>query len=633
VPGPVSAQSLSTIRQFKSRHKAVSGGPSLNCSNNQRPGLTTLRSAIERFRYSYNLRYLVLASINFLEPLETMTRRLLSDGNRPLQYRQPPYAGDRGDESTHRNLGQSADPLGQHPPSQPGRHAPGGVEDDRTHEDPGAHRRQPPMGIADALRSCCGINAKQVFVAAVGHDGVLTTFLSPGPGLQLPEDTISNFFLKNNFKEVVRGLDFGTMGHERHSSADDSDSSYRQTRKRSRGDFIKREDEDAPVKVPARVPIRIGDPRVTKEFYNRCLNRIQQAACKHIAKAWIKTVEPKKQSLHPYTGANEQQPDWWPRPRGTEREDYVRHKEPDHLHKRERLELLLHILELVITPHHIQQHDVQRQRLTVQKLQDVSVEALNVSFFPIDENNESKRPYLMDMFEVAKAEERYRAGGLDQWSVVYVTRDDDGADSSEQNSPTSGRGDELEWPRAVEVGMPNATETSPRTTIRPGRNTQGTSELPVRSNGPHFSGPPLPNIMTQQTPYVDGSNISNRRPSAVNDYSSNNINNAYSQTWQPISTSTVTSPLYTYSASHVSPSQSQSFGFVGDTVPLPSVHGYINSPFEASPRPAGEAHSVVPRSGEMHPPSSTLSPSYNSYAAEDGHAIRAKAEHAVDSRN
>jgi len=81
--------------------------------------------------------------------------------------------------------------------------------------------------------------------------------------------------------------------------------------------------------------IKIGDTITVDEYFDRQFKRIQQLNCKVIAKAWIKVVEPKKQSNHPYNGGKpdpggkadpeKTKPDWWP-------EGY-RHKEPDHVKK------------------------------------------------------------------------------------------------------------------------------------------------------------------------------------------------------------------------------------------------------------------------------------------------------------
>ncbi|AOW06701.1 hypothetical protein B0I73DRAFT_132247 [Yarrowia lipolytica] len=67
-----------------------------------------------------------------------------------------------------------------------------------------------------------------------------------------------------------------------------------------------------------------------------CLFLLQQETCKNIARTWIKFIEPKKQSKYPYKRGSCTAPPWWPRG--------VTHKEPDHLQKNERINLLTHLL-------------------------------------------------------------------------------------------------------------------------------------------------------------------------------------------------------------------------------------------------------------------------------------------------
>lgn len=58
-------------------------------------------------------------------------------------------------------------------------------------------------------------------------------------------------------------------------------------------------------------------------FYEAKFTALQQKATKRIAKAWIKVIEPKKQTRFPYNKGEASKPSWWPRG--------LRHKEPDHL--------------------------------------------------------------------------------------------------------------------------------------------------------------------------------------------------------------------------------------------------------------------------------------------------------------
>ena len=122
-------------------------------------------------------------------------------------------------------------------------------------------------------------------------------------------------------------------GESMHLDTFEEDSS--KTRKRPRVNTIRRRSERSdPPMIASTAPkkgITIGDDKAVGQFYHDLLKECQQNACKLIAKAWIKAVEPKKQSTHPYTGKDEKAPDWWPKPWGHSKDEKVRHKEPDHL--------------------------------------------------------------------------------------------------------------------------------------------------------------------------------------------------------------------------------------------------------------------------------------------------------------
>jgi hypothetical protein len=85
--------------------------------------------------------------------------------------------------------------------------------------------------------------------------------------------------------------------------------------------------------------LRIGDTEEVSKFYAQRFKDLQQSACKVIAKAFVKAIEPKKQTNYPYTKGLERAPPWWPPmpPGGEKHEKCVRHKEPDHLYKKGRM--------------------------------------------------------------------------------------------------------------------------------------------------------------------------------------------------------------------------------------------------------------------------------------------------------
>ncbi|KAJ5283358.1 hypothetical protein N7505_001338 [Penicillium chrysogenum] len=95
------------------------------------------------------------------------------------------------------------------------------------------------------------------------------------------------------------------------------------------------------------VTISIVDRDLLRKYY-KAFQNLQQTNCRALAKAYIKWVEPCKQVYFPYNGRTvvagvtqqldpeATKPPWWPRG--------VRHREPDHLLKEERIRLLIHIL-------------------------------------------------------------------------------------------------------------------------------------------------------------------------------------------------------------------------------------------------------------------------------------------------
>ncbi|KAK9467413.1 hypothetical protein V1512DRAFT_261141 [Lipomyces arxii] len=125
------------------------------------------------------------------------------------------------------------------------------------------------------------------------------------------------------------------------------------------------------------LPLVIDDRNAVTAFLEAKFRQLQQLACKVVAKAWIKVIEPKKQSNHPYNKGDEFKPDWWP--------SQARHKEPDHLMKPERLILLISMLRC--------------RRVEISQLRSSTVECA-VSI-PAD-----KMEVLEEIYYVAEMEER-----------------------------------------------------------------------------------------------------------------------------------------------------------------------------------------------------------------------------------
>ncbi|KAK7206057.1 hypothetical protein BZA70DRAFT_275596 [Myxozyma melibiosi] len=130
---------------------------------------------------------------------------------------------------------------------------------------------------------------------------------------------------------------------------------------------------------PEYYPLAISDSAAVTEFLEAKFRELQQLVCKIVAKAWIKVIEPKKQTNHPYNKGEGYKPDWWP--------SQARHKEPDHLMKPERLLLLISMLR--------------SRKADLRQLRSATLEySLNIP--------KNKMEVLEEIYYVADMEERYQ---------------------------------------------------------------------------------------------------------------------------------------------------------------------------------------------------------------------------------
>ncbi|PHH69538.1 hypothetical protein CDD82_7697 [Ophiocordyceps australis] len=539
----------------------------------------------------------------------------------------------------------------------------------RFHDPYDMHRRQPPMQIDEALRSYCGIAGKHYFVATISEEGMPLTFFSPGH--KLHENTIHQFFDENKFQQVIRRMETGavdpmrddglgyddsrfsrqggygrtrTTERRRSSALDDWGSPARPGRKRPRARHALNEEEEVPIMMSARRGIKIGDSEAVWKFYEQRFKNCQQTACKLIAKAWVKVVEPKKQSTHPYTGSDEKAPDWWPKPWGPTKEEKVRHKEPDHLYKRERVHLLAHILRLVVEPQPKQHQDIQKLGLTVTKLEESTMEALS-AFFMDAEGNNKKRAYLCEIFKMAKQEERYKNGEIDDSTEVYVMAEDKMPDNygSENDDVTLIKTEDQPEvhrakPQVTHCLGPTST-SAPATAhgLHSGSSGSFMGELPVR--GTSFHAPPLlqTELGSQQHPFVESTmpvgdqaavsagggglgldlvaspHESSRRPSVFSEYTSPGGGSLYTQPWQQASTGSNAPSIYAYTPQ---PASAQQSAFVSQTVHMNPTPPFMTGSFESSPRAEYEAnHGAIFRAGEM--PQGSVSHQQGYYVSND----------------
>ncbi|KAL4901291.1 hypothetical protein BDW74DRAFT_160167 [Aspergillus multicolor] len=176
-------------------------------------------------------------------------------------------------------------------------------------------------------------------------------------------------------------------------------------------------DHPSPASSLKRTAIRVGQTQMLRRYYEKAFEDFKQLSCRVIAKAFVKLVEPRKQVNFPYNGKapsssrlskpqsqedakpdpEKTKPKWWP--------VGVRHKEPDHLPKAERIRLLVHILCDLKDSHGV----------TAEKLREASSEVRRSI------ESESQFPVLEEIYRVRTMEENYLEGKISGDTMIYVT--------------------------------------------------------------------------------------------------------------------------------------------------------------------------------------------------------------------
>jgi len=515
---------------------------------------------------------------------------------------------------------------------------------------PSSHRPHSlPLSIEESLRCCARVPVKDFALIAVLDDGQEVTFTSQNLTSFQPNIFFPAF--KIDFHRCVRraGLDApfsnsGVYSHDssysdfgfesaqgmrksssggysamkrrrnhrmRQHTSDESgdDSTDTKKTKRNHRHYDSSEDLAIPIQEKKTQALIIGDSDEVTKLYHLRFKDMQQAACKIMGKAFVKLVEPRKQTHYPYTKGAEKAPPWWPLTTG---ENLVRHKEPDHLLKPERISLLVHILKMIIEPYHNQVPAVQKLGLNVKKLEDITMEAMSNWFNEKDHpENAAKRPFLKEIFKVAKHEERFKNGELSGDTQINVMYGDSGAadqsDDDEEEEQLKLEDDELQ-PELVE----SPTILTPHSLVSPSmiqtqqsvQHTEHDTYIPPRTVSNRF------NNQTEEQPssYVNGSsfvprlNFNDTSPN-VQDHTTrsmsvNSINMSQYPNpqhsgfnWQAsFASASNTSPTSSY---YTTSPQSQSFASTATAFQLPppntqtaliSTHGHnIHNSFDGLP--------------------------------------------------
>lgn len=155
----------------------------------------------------------------------------------------------------------------------------------------------------------------------------------------------------------------------------------------------------------------VSNESIINQYLYQGFEEFQQLSCKLIAKYWIKLIEPKKQSKFPYKSGFGTKPTWWP--------VNIRHKEPDHLKKNERIELLISI---ILNFYNLESELINSVKL-IYEFNDNNSNQLNHNSI-IENNNDSsnigtftirKLMILKDMFKIVKL---YKNGSHDSIKVI-----------------------------------------------------------------------------------------------------------------------------------------------------------------------------------------------------------------------
>lgn len=83
---------------------------------------------------------------------------------------------------------------------------------------------------------------------------------------------------------------------------------------------------------------------------------------------------------------------------------------------------MVHILSLITTPNRSQHRDIQKLNINVAKLEEATWDALSGFFADMDQpNNLKKKPFLKEIFRVARYQERFKNGEIGSSAHRTVT--------------------------------------------------------------------------------------------------------------------------------------------------------------------------------------------------------------------
>ncbi|KAL8640319.1 MAG: hypothetical protein Q9228_002749 [Teloschistes exilis] len=209
--------------------------------------------------------------------------------------------------------------------------------------------------------------------------------------------------------------------------------------------------DDEFVVIEETEPVRVSDKARLDRFYHNALEVIGQTQGKRILKEWVKIRQPKKQSQYPYNGGQASiggarkgakkgatkgarkgategatrdagddelsqpidenpgrhtAPPWWPNQDGSKQGRGCRHREADHLLKRERLYLMPIMLRFTGRLNHPGTFNINEMK---KRTEDIG-------------NNAAQSAILDEIYQIREKEQAFEEGGMDGDSIVYITK-------------------------------------------------------------------------------------------------------------------------------------------------------------------------------------------------------------------
>ncbi|KAK5052136.1 hypothetical protein LTR84_002940 [Exophiala bonariae] len=166
--------------------------------------------------------------------------------------------------------------------------------------------------------------------------------------------------------------------------------------------------------------IQVDDQARLEQWFTDAFVDIQQVVCRLIAKVWIKKIHPKKQSTHPYNGQmprdqiadpNRTRPPYWPK--------NVKHKEPDHIAKDERVKLLVHLVmhtpqAIILNPIDPDNQDEVRAQGLIDCLEEKRGEII------AGPKGEACWTTVQQVIETRKMVEQFEAGEIDGDTLLFL---------------------------------------------------------------------------------------------------------------------------------------------------------------------------------------------------------------------